>query len=123
MALEPSSESRNPPFPRPAVRKVFICTNGDCAGRDTAIELFDRLQALVHQNNLDSYDSTYRIKVSQCGCLDICEKGPVLVVQPDQVVYWQVDQTVLEKIFRQHLLKDILVRENIIRIGPRHGSE
>ena len=122
MALDPSPESHKPNSPRPAVRKVFICTNGDCAERDTALGLFYRLQALVHENNLDSFDAPYRIKVSQCGCLDICEKGPVLVIQPDQVVYWQVDEIALEKIFTQHLLKDTLVRENIIRIGPQHGS-
>ena len=49
------------------------------------------------------------VRVNQCGCLDRCEEGPVMVVYPEAVWYSYVDREDIDEIIEQHFLKGKIV--------------
>lgn len=95
------------------VRRVYICGNGKCSHRSAAEGVFDHLASLIHAHQLDDFDAPYRVKCNLAGCLDICRSGVTLVVQPDGIYYWNIDEIGVEKIFFQHLLNNQPVEELI----------
>ncbi len=101
--------------PHTTVRKIFICGNGKCQNREQAEQIYNQLQRLIQAHQLDSFDSPYRVRCLISGCLDICENGVTLVVQPDQVFYWQVDESNIERIFFEHLLNNNPVKDLVYR--------
>ncbi len=44
-----------------------------------------------------------RARVSQAGCLDRCEQGPVMVVYPEAVWYRYKDRADIDEIVSEHL--------------------
>lgn len=93
------------------IRRVYICGNGKCIHRQAAEKVFEHLVSLIQTHQLDDIDSPYRIKCQIAGCLDICENGVTLVIQPDGMYYWNIDENKAEKIFFHHLLKNQPVEE------------
>ena len=49
------------------------------------------------------------MRVNSAGCLDRCDKGPVLVVYPEGVWYTYVDRDDLDEIIDRHLLQGQVV--------------
>ena len=49
------------------------------------------------------------VRVNQCGCLDRCEQGPVLVVYPEAVWYTYVDREDIDEIIDRHFLRGEIV--------------
>jgi len=81
---------------------IFVCVNqrppGDrvcCAGGGGA-ELRTKLKAMVKERQL-----AHLIRVSQSGCMDRCEKGPNIMVFPDNVWYCGVQEADLETILEE----------------------
>jgi len=55
------------------------------------------------------------VMVSNTGCLGLCEKGPIVVVYPDNVWYGNVTQADVARIVEEHLQADSVVEE--LQIG------
>ena len=49
--------------------------------------------------------SEKKIRIQRAGCLDLCSKGPVLVVYPEGCFYHFDNKEDLKKIAQQHLLE------------------
>ena len=84
---------------------VFFCTNqragGEaCCNNHGAAELRayakDRVKVLGAR-------IPGRVRINTAGCLDRCEKGPVLVVYPEAVWYTYVDRDDIDEIIESHL--------------------
>lgn len=97
------------------VRRVYICGNGKCTDRVLAQRVFEQLLSLIQAHHLDDFDTPARVKCQLAGCLDVCKNGATMVIQPDGIYYWNVDETNVERIFFQHLLNNQLVEELIYR--------
>jgi len=90
--------------PKPE-RQVLVCVNsrppdnpkGSC-GEKGSQQLFDRLKALLRERGLDG-----RVMANRTYCLKHCSRGPVLVVQPDNVWYAGVTAGDLAEICASHL--------------------
>ena len=50
-----------------------------------------------------------KVRVTQSGCLDRCEEGPVCVVYPEGTGYTYVDEFDVDEIIESHLVKGIPV--------------
>ena len=91
--------------PLPYNKILFVCTNRrpecervSCApgGGD---RLRDTLKAMVKERGLKG-----KIRVSQSGCMDRCEKGPNIMLFPDNVWYSGVCEADLESILADAIL-------------------
>jgi (2Fe-2S) ferredoxin len=54
------------------------------------------------------------VRVNNAGCLDRCDKGPVLVVYPEAVWYTYVDREDIEEILQEHLLQGRVVERLLV---------
>ncbi len=45
-----------------------------------------------------------RVRANQAGCLDLCERGPTVVVYPEQVWYAGVKLEDVEEIIERHII-------------------
>jgi (2Fe-2S) ferredoxin len=85
---------------------VFLCCNQrdageDCCNNHGASDMRayakDRVKALGKQ-------IPDRVRINTAGCLDRCDKGPVLVVYPEATWYTYVDKDDIDEIIDEHLL-------------------
>lgn len=103
---------------RRPVRRVLICTRGQCAESSRGFKLEQRLLELLQQHGLADSTHPQYTTCTVTNCLGVCENGPVMIVHPEAIKYQQVDRAALERIFHEHLLHNQPVEELIIRQIP-----
>jgi (2Fe-2S) ferredoxin len=96
-----TSGRQMPPFDR----HLFICCNrrepghprGSCdpTGSEALQKAFKK--ALAERG-------VRRVRANKSGCLDQCEKGPSVVVYPDNVWYGKVTEADVAEIVEQHII-------------------
>lgn len=105
--MSEGAAKRRPPFQRGS-RHIFVCTGTQCAPSKSS-ELYAYLKRRLKE--LDPGSGKGRILRSQCQCLGICEGGPLAVVYPEGIWYYDLDAEKIEKILRQHLIEGNPVTE------------
>ena len=85
---------------------VFFCTNqregGEmCCNNHGAGDMRDHMKARVKELG-DKVPG--KVRVNTAGCLDLCEKGPVIVVYPEATWYTYVDREDVDEIIESHLI-------------------
>ena len=60
-------------------RIIYICQSTGC-NSSRAEEIKDEFRSLIKEHNLN-------IEVKPTGCMGFCQQGPLLFVQPDNVLY------------------------------------
>lgn len=90
-------------IPGPYVKVILVCGNEREPGRPAcgsrgALDLLERLKAYVKAHDLKA-----RVRVTRSGCLDLCERGPNLVVFPDNRWYTAVSAADLDEFIRREL--------------------
>ena len=84
---------------------VFFCCNQRAAGETCcnnsgAQQMRDYAKKQVKALGLAGEG---KVRVNQAGCLDRCERGPVMVVYPEEVWYTYVDKQDVDEIIEEHL--------------------
>ena len=98
-----------------AFLSVACCALAPAQETTDARALFERLMELRAAAGLDDPDAAGYFKCNLSGCLNVCRDGPVLVVQPDQILYRCPSEKDLERIFADHLLGGIPVSDLFTR--------
>lgn len=85
---------------------VFFCTNqreagAQCCGSCGAQGLRDYAKARIKQLGLSGAGG---VRINTAGCLDRCDKGPVIVVYPQEIWYTYIDQSDIDEIIDEHLV-------------------
>ncbi len=88
---------------------ITICDGTSCINSGGR-EVQARLQEQLKLNSLED-----KVRVSLSGCLGMCTKGPVMVVNPGYTIYGNVQAGDVEEIVRQHLLKGKEVARLIVQ--------
>lgn len=70
-----------------------------------------RVDALIREYGLDRFDAPFRVKAASCGCLDVCENGPVMRVLPDRITYFRLSEADVERVFCEHILAGVVVAD------------
>jgi (2Fe-2S) ferredoxin len=84
---------------------VFFCCNqrepgSNCCNNHGAQDLRDYAKNKVKALGLAGEG---KVRINQAGCLDRCDKGPVLVVYPEAVWYTYIDREDIDEIVTEHL--------------------
>ncbi len=75
----------------PHQKTVFVCTHtrddgrGACANTGAGEKIYKQLRIAIHNAGLKK-----KIRVTHSGCLNLCAKGPNLLVYPDGDWYSEV---------------------------------
>ncbi|MBI4430140.1 MAG: (2Fe-2S) ferredoxin domain-containing protein [Candidatus Omnitrophica bacterium] len=81
---------------------IFVCVNqreeGACCGPSGGREIREQLKQLVYEKGLKGV-----VRVSQSGCMDVCAKGPNVMVFPDNIWYRGVTVADVPKILTESL--------------------
>ena len=84
---------------------IFVCTSsrpngqqkGFCHGK-TSVEVMTKFMEEIEERGIGG-----EVFLSNTGCFGICEKGPVVVVYPDNVWYGSVTSDDVTEILDQHI--------------------
>jgi (2Fe-2S) ferredoxin len=95
-------------------KHVFICTNQKdpgkkCCGLEHGTALVD-----AFKNSLKERELHVEIRAQRAGCLDVCGKGPSMVVYPEGVFYGNVQLSDVEEIIESHLVNNQPVERLVI---------
>ena len=95
---------------------IFICTSSRPTGQQkgmchtkAGVDIMMKFLEDVDERELGG-----DVFVSNTGCLGICEKGPVVVVYPDNIWYGSVRLEDVETIMEEHIEKGVPVASLVI---------
>jgi NADH-quinone oxidoreductase subunit F len=84
-------------------RQIMVCGGTGCHASNSP-QIVEQLNEGLQQRGLSE-----QIKVLQTGCFGFCEKGPILEIHPDNVLYLEVSPEDVGEIIDQHLVQGKLV--------------
>ncbi|WP_346354112.1 2Fe-2S ferredoxin [Azotosporobacter soli] len=86
-------------------RHIFVCTSSRINGQQkgychakAGVEIVSRFMEEIEECELGG-----EVFVSNTGCFGICEKGPIVVIYPDNIWYGSVTPDDVERIIEQHI--------------------
>ncbi len=94
---------------------IFFCTNlredgSNCCGKHGAQNLRD-----YAKQQCKAIPKGKNIRVNSAGCLNRCDKGPVLVIYPEAIWYSYVDQQDIDEIIERHINRGERVERLIVK--------
>ncbi|MBD3380168.1 MAG: NADH-quinone oxidoreductase subunit NuoF [Candidatus Omnitrophica bacterium] len=83
-----------------AARVITLCDGPGCMHKGSK-ELLSALKDGFREKGLSYRD----VKVNLSGCLGMCARGPVMIVNPGYTIYGNVGKADLEEILEEHIIK------------------
>lgn len=84
-------------------RQIMVCGGTGCHASDSP-QIVELLNEELKRRGLSE-----RIQVLQTGCFGFCEKGPILEIHPDNVLYLEVSTKDVPDIVEEHFVQGKLV--------------
>ena len=100
-------------------KSIRVCIGTGCAAKGS-----NRLFELFVESSAE-YETSNGLKVSveakQVGCHGLCEQGPIVVIEPDNILYRGVEEPDVEEIFRETVIAGKIV-ERLLYHDPISGD-
>ncbi|MCP4760130.1 MAG: NADH-quinone oxidoreductase subunit NuoF [archaeon] len=96
-------------------RTILICRGTGC-NSSKAPKIHELLDEGIVSNNLME-----SVHVKLTGCHGFCQMGPIMVIQPDNVMYVQLKPEDVDEIIKLHLIEGKIV-ENLLYEDPKTGE-
>ena len=86
-------------------RHIFVCTSSRANGQQKGFCHTKEGVAVVGKfiEELEERGLSGEVMVSNTGCFGLCEKGPIVVIYPDNVWYGSVTPDDVETIMEEHI--------------------
>ncbi|GAA0177071.1 NADH-quinone oxidoreductase subunit NuoF [Clostridium sediminicola] len=82
-------------------RIIYVCCGTGCLANGS-MEVYEELKKCVDDKSLDIHVET---TIKPTGCNGICEKGPVIKIEPDDISYFKVKVSDIEDIVQKTLIE------------------
>ena len=94
------------------LRHIFVCTSSRANGQQKGFCHTKDGVAVVGKflEELDERGLSGEVMVSNTGCMWLCEKGPIVVVYPENVWYGSVTPKDVETIMEEHIENGNIVK-------------
>ena len=89
--------------------QIVVCGGTGCMSSHSK-EIKEQFDKVLKDLELDR-----EIEVFQSGCFGLCEKGPVVVVFPDETFYGHMTVNDVEPLCKEHLLKGRIYDKKVYR--------
>lgn len=96
-------------------RELLIC-NGTGCNSGGGEEIYKKLEEKIAARNLED-----QIKITRTGCHGFCEAGPIIHVQPDNVLYTYLEVDDIDEIIEEHLINNNVVIKHCYK-NPETGE-
>jgi (2Fe-2S) ferredoxin len=96
---------------------LLFCNGSQCAKCISVEKGNESLRYLKRRLREMDFEKQGGIYLTSVQCLDVCQKGPIMVVYPDGVWYFGCTPEVIERILQNHLLNGRVVKENTLAIN------
>ena len=83
-----------------AIRAQVVVCGGTSCRSSNSVKIKEEFDRVLKEIGIDK-----EILVFQSGCFGLCEKGPVVVIYPDETFYGHMTVADVEPLCREHLLK------------------
>lgn len=90
-----------------AKRHIFVCTGSKCVKDNLGEELYQALKKKLNQVQPDK--STAEVHRSKSTCLGVCAHGPLALIYPEGILYFELKIEDLDQLIEEHLLRGIPV--------------
>ena len=89
--------------------QIRLCRGSSCAasGAGTIADAFEKC---IKENKLEK-----KVKLITTGCHGLCEMGPIVIVNPGDILYARVQIEDIEEIVQQHIIKGEIVERLVYR--------
>ena len=94
---------------------LMVCAGTGCVSNHS-FEIKDALEAEIKKQGLES-----EVLVVTTGCNGFCERGPLLVVEPDKIFYQQLSKKDIPHLVEEHFLKGRPV-EKLMYVPPEEKT-
>jgi NADH:ubiquinone oxidoreductase subunit F (NADH-binding)/(2Fe-2S) ferredoxin/Pyruvate/2-oxoacid:ferredoxin oxidoreductase delta subunit len=99
----------------PEEKTIFVCQGTGCVS-NKSVPVYNALKEEIEKRGIKN------VKVDFTGCHGFCEKGPLVVIEPDGVLYTHVKPHLAGEIVEKHIVKGELVK-NLLYIDPVKKEE
>jgi NADP-reducing hydrogenase subunit HndC len=86
-------------------KTIFVCCDTGCLANNS-MEIYNELKKIIEEENINVSVKTY---VKPTGCKGLCEKGPVIKIQPDDISYFKVKISDARDIIEKTILKGEII--------------
>ena len=100
----------------PSGRSIHVCIGPGCMAKG-APRLYELFCAAVKQSQTD-----VQVQAKAVGCHGLCAYGPIVLVQPGDIFYQQVEEPDVAEIFTETVLRGRLV-ERLLYQNPATGKK
>jgi len=97
----------NKPMIAPYKRHALMCCGKSCGEN---LPLLNYLIQGINKAGLTMGDPN-SVRVNRAGCLGVCQQGPIMVVYPEGVWYYGLDEEKIDRIIEEHFKHDQPVKE------------
>ncbi|MFB3892348.1 MAG: NADH-quinone oxidoreductase subunit NuoF [Phycisphaerae bacterium] len=96
----------------PSVRRVRVCGGPGCVAKG-ALKIFEQFKRAVAESG-----ANVRVEAKCVGCHGLCERGPIVIVDPGNIFYQQVEEPDVAEIFRETVIGGRLVERLLYSAMP-----
>ncbi len=101
---------------KPAVKRVRVCIGTACAAKGSR-RLYELFRTAADESGVH-----VDIEAKPVGCHGLCERGPIVVVDPGDILYQSVEEPDVAEIFRETVLAGKVV-ERLLYEDPSSGQK